>query len=866
MGRGPGRASAAVVRLRDVARIELGAQNYNQACTFDGRPSVGLGVRMLPGTNALDVADRVKAKMRELKARFPDGVDYQIAYDITPFIRESVADVVKTLFEAVVLVGIVVMVFLQNWRAMIIPLIAVPVAVVGTFSVMLILGFSLNNISLFGLVLAIGIVVDDAIVVVENVERWLEQDLEPREATRRAMEEVTGPVIAVALVLCAVFVPCAFISGIVGQFFRQFAVTIAVSTVFSAINSLTLSPALAKILLRGKHAEAHTANRWRSWQWLWPMTWLSPFFRLFNAVFGACTGAYGWLVGKLLRVSALVLIAYAALVMLTYWVFARAPVGFIPQQDQGRLIVNIQLPDSAALSRTREAVAQIERITLNTPGVAHTTTTAGLSFLQQANSSNFASMFVVLDPFDRRRDPSLRDTAIMARLRTQWRREVKDAVVTVYGAAPVPGLSVAGGFKLMVEDRAGLGMATLQQQTDEIVRKLRDEPGLTGVSTQFRSNTPQLYLDIDRTKVATLGVSLDDVDQTLQIYLGSLYVNSFNAFGRYWQVTLQADGDFRDRISDINLLQVRNKAGMMVSLGTLVNVRQIGGPVFATRYNLYAAAPIVGNVQGDLSSGDAIAKIQRVVDETLPLSMKSEWTELMFMQIRAGNTAMYVFALAVICVFLALAALYESWSLPLAVILVVPLCLLCSVIGVLVTHNSVNIFVQIGLVVLVGLACKNAILIVEFAKQLHVEGKPRFEATQEASRLRLRPIIMTSLAFILGVVPLVIAEGAGAEMRRSLGTAVFSGMLGVTLFGIFLTPVFFYVIQGYGEQRWPSRSSTRWMLSVLLVTALGVAVGWLLATLNLVSWYVGPIVGGLAGLLAALAYLGLRRWWREKNV
>jgi multidrug efflux pump len=863
MGHGPQNPSATIVRLRDVARVELGAQNYNQGCTFDGQPSVGLGIRMLPGTNALDVADRVRSKMDQLRTRFPEGVDFEIAYDITPFIRESVADVVQTLFEAVVLVGVVVMVFLQNWRAMIIPLIAVPVAIVGTFAVMLVLGFSLNNISLFGLVLAIGIVVDDAIVVVENVERWLEQGLSPRDATRKAMEEVTGPVIAVALVLCAVFVPCAFISGIIGQFFRQFAVTIAVSTVFSAINSLTLSPALAAILLHRKEHVVASADgaprRLRLAILLRPSLLLSLFYRTFNAVFGASTTAYAWVVGILLRISVLVLLAYVGLVVLTYWVFVQAPTGFIPQQDQGRLIVNIQLPDSASLTRTREAIAQIEKISLATEGVAHTTTVAGLSFLQQANSSNFGSMFVVLAPFEERKGPAMTDIAIMARLRAAWKKEVKDAQVTVYGAPPVPGLSVAGGFKLMVEDSAGMGLATLQRQTDKLIQKMQAEPGLTGVSTQFRSNTPQLYLDIDRAKVATLGVSLDELDQTLQIYLGSLYVNSFNAFGRYWQVTLQAEGDFRDRTSDINLLQVRNRLGQMVLLGTLVNVREIGGPIFATRYNLYSAAPIIGNTHPDVSSGDAIATIDRLVAENLPLSMKAEWTELMFMQIRAGNTAMYVFALAVVCVFLALAALYESWSLPLAVILVVPLCLLCSVVGVLYTKTSVNIFVQIGLVVLVGLACKNAILIVEFARQLHEEGHPRFEATKEASRLRLRPILMTSLAFILGVVPLVVAEGAGAEMRRSLGTAVFSGMLGVTLFGIFLTPVFFYVIQGYGEARGVRRGATRRIALSLLGGLAGAAIGWALSWGGFGALPWGPVAGGSMGLVMTVMALSLRQ-------
>jgi multidrug efflux pump len=479
--------------------------------------------------------------------------------------------------------------------------------------------------------------------------------------------------------------------------------------------------------------------------------------------------------------------------------------------------------------------------------------------LQQANSSNFASMFVVLDPFEKRRSPHLRDTAIMAQLRPRWLKEVKDAQVTVFGAAPVPGLSVAGGFKLMVEDRGGLGLENLQSQTDNLIQKLQGEPGLAGVSTQFRSNTPQLYLDIDRTKAASLGVSLDDIDSTLQIFLGSLYVNSFNAFGRHWQVTLQADGNFRDRLSDINLLQVRNKSAQMVLLGTLVNVREIGGPVFATRYNLAAAANIIGNLAPGASSGDVIASIDQVAGQTLPLSMKTEWTELMFMQLRAGNTAMYVFGLAVLCVFLALAALYESWSLPLAVILVVPLCLLCSVAGVLFTRTSVNIFVQIGLVVLVGLACKNAILIVEFARHLHQQGQQRFLATQEASRLRLRPILMTSLAFILGVMPLVVAHGAGAEMRRSLGTAVFSGMVGVTLFGIFLTPVFFYVIQGFGETRRFHDAHFAKLGPILWGAVAGVLVGLILENEDVLVSPWGSITGCIAGIAAALVFLILRQ-------
>ena len=821
-----------------MARLELGDQNYNLGCTFDGRPSVGLAVFQLPGTNALEVANKIRAKMEELKADFPEGVEYAIAYDTTPFIRESVA--------------VVVLVFLQSWRATLIPLIAVPVAIVGTFAAMKALGFSLNNISLFGLVLAIGIVVDDAIVVVENVERWLERGESSREAARKAMDEVTGPVIAVALVLCAVFVPCAFISGITGQFFRQFAVTISVSTVFSAINSLTLSPALAAILLK-----PHGTRRD-------PLTWLLDtllgwFFRGFNWVFGAGTAGYGWLVSRLLRGSVFALLVYGGLLVLTGWVFHRAPTGFVPAQDQGRIICNIQLPDSASLERTKNAMAKIEAIARRTPGVAHTISVSGISFVLQADSPNFASMFVVLDPFDKRRSPDLTDTAIMARLRPAWAHEVQDAQVVAFGAPAIPGLSVAGGFKYMVEDRGGLGVDALQRQTDELIRKLRGQPGLIGASTQFRSRTPQLFADIDRVKVASLGVSLQDVNDTLGMYLGSLYVTSYNEFGRYWQVTIQAEGPHRNRVEGINQLQVRNKWGQMVLLGTLVNVKEIGGPVYITRYNLYTAAPITGNVAPGFSTGNAIHDIGQLSNDSLPISMGAEWTEIMFMQIRAGNTAIYVFALAVVCVFLALAALYESWSLPLAVILVVPMCLLCSIAGVLFTHNDVNIFVQIGLVVLVGLACKNAILIVEFARQTHLEGKPRFEATVEASRQRLRPILMTSLAFILGVVPLVIATGAGAEMRRSLGTAVFSGMLGVTLFGIFLTPVFFYVIQGLGDRQLFASGVARRIGSPLAGGLSGFAAGFLLARITHLRPLWETAIGVSAAILGALLVLALER-------
>ncbi len=791
MGRGPGRPAAGIVRLRDVGRVELGAQNYSLGGTFDGHPAVGLAIFQLPGTNALDVAGRIRAKMEELKADFPEGVDYAIAYDTTPFIRESVADVVQTLLEAVMLVAIVVLAFLQNWRAALIPLVAVPVAIIGTFAVMTALGFSLNNVSLFGLVLAIGIVVDDAIVVVENVERWLEQGLPPREAARRAMDEVTGPVIAVALVLCAVFVPCAFLSGITGQFFRQFAVTIAVSTVISAFNSLTLSPALAAILLK-----PHGARRD-------PLTWLLDllmgwFFRLFNWAFGKGTAGYGWVVGRLLRGSVLVVLAYAGLLVLTYFQFTFAPTGFVPQQDKGYLLLNVQLPDSAAADRTQKVMAHVGALARDTPGVAHTVGISGQSLILNANAPNVGSMYVLLKEFGQRRGPGLTADAIAVALQKRCQREVPGALVAAFGAPPIDGLGTTGGFKMIIEDRGNLGLDELQRVSDQIVSRGNGTPGLQGLFSSSRANTPWLHLDIYRTKCMALGVTVSDVFNALQVYLGSYYVNNFNEFGRTWQVNIQADPRFRDRVQDIELLQVRNNQGQMLRLGTVLSVRHTSGPVMVMRYNMYSATAITGNTAPGTSSGQAIAFMRELSASEMPRSMRSDWTELTYLQLQAGNTALYVFALAVVFVFLVLAAQYESWKLPLAVILVVPMCLLCSVVGVRWAGMEVTIFTQIGFVVLVGLASKNAILIVEFAKQQQESGVPPREATLEASRMRLRPILMTSFAFIFGVVPLVVATGAGAEMRRSLGQAVFAGMLGVTLFGIFLTPVFFYVIQRFG--------------------------------------------------------------------
>ena len=935
-GSSPDEPAPGIVRLRDVARVEMGAQNYNQSCTFDGHPSVGLSVYQLPGTNAFDVAKDVRAKMEELKSRFPDGVDYDIAYDTTPYIRESVNEVWKTLFDAVMLVGIVVLFFLQDWRAMILPMIDVPVSLIGTFAVMAALGFSLNNLTLFGLVLAIGIVVDDAIVVLENVERLIATGLDSRTATIKAMEEITGPILAITLALCSVFVPCCFLGGITGQFFRQFAVTIAVSTIISAINALTMTPSRAVLIFKTHEGQqGHVLKRealpwwffgviggmltyWYAplylgghfglpspplevsetdgsggMSWMMAAVYFAPglvaggaigwliirpvnavlgwVFRGFNRLFDMISNFYGWTVGKLLRLSFLVLLAYGGLVVLTYWVFQRAPTGFIPQQDQGRLIVNVQLPDSASLQRSKAAMEQVDEIARATPGVAHTVTISGLSFLLQSNASNFGSMFIVLDPFNKRKAPGLQADDIMAKLLPEFRNKVKDAVVSVRNSSPIPGLGVAGGFKIMVEDRGGRGLTDLQSQTDELTRKLRSQPGLADVQTGFRSSAPWIFLDIDRTKSVALGVPFEDVNQTLSMLMGSLYVNSFNQFGRHWQVTVQAEGRYRNRIENLSLFQVRNKWGQMVPLGTLVNVNSLksdrGGPIVVTRYNLYTSASITGNMLPGFSSGDAIATINEVASESLPLSMKGEWTELMFVQIRAAerNPALYIFALAVASVFLALAALYESWALPLAVILVVPMCMLCSVVGVRYSNRDVNIFVQIGLVVLVGLACKNAILIVEYAKQKHEEGWSRHDATREACRLRLRPIVMTSFAFIIGVIPLAVAAGAGAEMRRSLGVAVFSGMLGVTLFGIFLTPVFFSVIQGLSETRIFTAVATRWIGSTLLSGVAGLLIGLMFAQLGVVGLSRGLKLGGTAGCLSALAVLCFHRLIRHQS-
>jgi multidrug efflux pump len=838
-------SSGRVVRVRDVATYELGAQSYDQSCTLDGQPSVALSIYQLPGSNALEVAHKVRSKMEELKTTFPEDVDYAIVYDTTPFINESISEVFKTLRDAVILVAVVVLLFLQNWRSAIIPLIAVPVAIVGAFSVMAMFGFSLNNLTLFGLVLAIGIVVDDAIVVVEAVEHHIEYGMHPKEATRTAMYQVSGPVIAVGLVLSAVFIPCAFISGITGQFFRQFALTIAVSTLISAFNSLTLSPALTALLLRPQDkTTAPPLPRWAypllfGWAgyvyitpllarlpllpqdpvWALPAIavgiglvagWLASkplnlvlrtIFRGFNRWFDWSTRLYAAWVGRLLRASFVVLLVYGGLLYLTYVGFMRTPKGFIPSQDKGYLLVNVQLPDSASMGRTNKLMSQIEEMALKTPGVKHTVAISGQSILLNANAPNFGAIYLMLDEFPERTRRGLSDEVITANLRNTLQKEFGEGLINVFGPPPLEGLGTAGGFKIVIEDRGDTGLKALQETADKIIETGDKTPGLQELFTSFRADTPWLYLDINRTAARTKGVLMSEIFNTLQVYLGSLYVNDFNKFGRTWQVNVQGAPQFRSQIEDLDQLKVRSMTGQMIPFGTLGSVRDMSGPVMIMRYNMYPSAAINIVPQPGVSSGQTIDLAAGIAKQELGRAMHPEWTELALLQLQTGNTAMLVFLLAVVLVFLVLAAQYESWSLPLAVILVVPMSLLCSIAGVLMAKMDINIFTQVGFVVLIGLACKNAILIVEFAKKQRESGVPRYQATLQACALRLRPIIMTSFAFILGVVPLLLAEGAGAEMRRTLGTAVFSGMLGVTLCGIFLTPVFFYVIEMFNDWR-----------------------------------------------------------------
>ncbi len=868
-----------ITYLKDVSRTVLGARSEDLMARLDRRPSSGLAVYLLPGANALDTADRIKAKMRELETRFPDGLKYAIVYDTTPFVRESVNEVFNTLRDAIILVTVVILLFLQDWRSLLLPVIGVLVSLVGTFAVMIMLGFTLNNLTLFGLVLAIGIVVDDAIVVLENIERWMEKGLPAREATMKAMDEITGPIVAITLVLSSVLLPSAFLSGLVGQFFRQFAITISVSMLISAVNAMTMTPALAVLFFSGrkpgKHGEGKEALPWWGFAlagglvavWLltpilgpWlglhvgkgheeaaagglketlhslganlvlflpgavaggvagkllvrPVNWvLGYFFRGFNWVFDWATRVYGAVVGGCLRVSVVVLLLYVGLIGLTGWGFSRAPVGFIPMQDKGYLVVNIQLPDAASLERTLEVTDKVEKIALETTGVAHTLCLPGMSYVLNANSSSYSNVFIIFEPFHDRRAHELGGDAIAAKVRERVAREVPEARILVFGAPPISGLGTSAGFKLMVEGIGDVDYDALQARADDLAARGNQQPGLAGLFNGFRARTPQLYVDIDREKAKSMGVALTDVFDTLQACVGSSYVNDFNRFGRTWQVNVQADAPFRTDAEAIKQLKVRNGDGDMVPLGSVAQVRDSAGPVQITRYNMYPTASINGLPLPGTSMGDALASMERL-SKDLPRNMTTEWTEVSYLQKQAGkleqfrdlqNNPFSAFAVGVVLVFFVLAGLYESWATPWAVILVVPMCLLSALCGLALYGMDVNIFVQVGFVVLVGLAAKNAILIVQFALDQQHEGRSRFDAAVEAARERLRPILMTSFAFILGVFPLVVAEGAGAEMRQTLGTAVFYGMIGVTVFGLFLTPLFYFVVRWLVERKAPA--------------------------------------------------------------
>ena len=786
-------AGGAVTRLRDVARLELGASEYALRSLLDNKPAVAVPIFAAPNANALSISDNVRATMAEIRKSMPQGVEYEIVYDPTQFVRASIRSVVMTLLEAVALVVLVVILFLQTWRASIIPLVAVPVSIVGTFAVLHLFGFSINALTLFGLVLSIGIVVDDAIVVVENVERNIEAGLSPREATYRAMREVTGPIIAIALVLVAVFVPLAFITGLTGQFYRQFALTIAISTVISAINSLTLSPALAALLLKGHDApkDRLTMAMERYLGWL---------FSGFNRLFGRGIHAYQGGLKRVLSRRGLALAVYAVLVVVTVGLFRAVPGGFVPGQDKQYLIGFAQLPDGATLDRTEDVIRRMGDIALKHPGVSHAVAFPGLSINGFTNSSNAGIVFVTLKPFSERRGRELGAGAIAGQLNQQF-GAVNDAFIAIFPPPPVQGLGTTGGFKLQLEDRASLGFQALDAATKDFLAKAQKAPELAGLFTSFQVNVPQLHADIDRTKARQLGVPVTEVFDAMQVYLGSVYVNDFSRFGRTYSVRVQADAQYRARPEDIGQLKVRSSSGEMVPLSALLAVKPSAGPERAMRYNGFLSADVSGAPAPGYSSGQAQDAIERIAAETLPPGIALEWTELTYQEILAGNSALWVFPLSVLLVFLVLAALYESLTLPLSIILIVPMGLLAAMGGVWATGGDNNIFTQIGLIVLVGLSAKNAILIVEFARELEMAGKTPLAAAIEASRLRLRPILMTSVAFVMGVLPLAFSTGAGAEMRQAMGIAVFAGMIGVTAFGLFLTPVFYVLLRKLAGNR-----------------------------------------------------------------
>ncbi len=783
-----------VTTIKDVARVELGAADYATATLYNNQPAVGVAVFQLPGSNAINTANAIYARMEELKETFPPGIEYSIPYDTTLFVRSSIRDVVKTLLEAVALVVIVVLVFLQSWRASLVPLLAIPVSLIGTFAFMKAFGFSLNNLSLFGMVLAIGIVVDDAIVVVENVERWIEQGLSPRDATYRAMTEVTPAVIAIAFGLSAVFIPVAFISGITGQFYRQFALTISISTLLSAFNSLTLSPALAALLLRPRHGRQDWFQRLINFVLSW-------FFRLFNKTLAVGTNAYVGITRRAVRVAVIPLLIYLGLGMLGYLGFGAVPLGFIPSQDQGYLLVNLQMPDATGFERTYGSMEKLMSMARSNPGVKDAVAIVGFSFLTGGSQSNAATMFVTLDPFDERAEhPEQSATALTGKLFGQF-SQVQEGLALVFPPPPVRGIGTAGGFKMQVQDRTGGGdFKALEAVTNDLMNAARQRPEIAAMFSSYRANVPQLKVEVDRMRVKQQGVELTDVFQTLQVFLGSQYVNDFTFLGRVFRVLAQSDAAFRATAEDIGQFQTRNIAGQMVPLGALIEVKEITAPGRIQRYNLYPSADIQGGGVPGVSSGQAISIMEEIAAETLPPGYAYEWTEMAYQEKLAGSTALLIFPLCVLFVWLTHSAEYESFALSTSIILIVPMCLVAGIGGVWLVGQENNIFTQIGFVVLVGLSAKNAVLIVEFAKQQEEQGRNYVDAAVEAARLRLRPILMTSFAFILGVVPLVIAKGAGAEMRHALGTVVFWGMIGVTLFGIFLTPVFDVVIRWAGTK------------------------------------------------------------------
>ena len=782
-----------VIKVKDLATVELASRSQDITNRFDRKPTIGMAIFLLSGANALETGDDVKAHMKQMSHSFPEDLIYEVGYDTTPFIRESIREVFKALRDAVILVAFGVLIFLRSWRAALIPLAAVPVAIVGTFAAMWAIGFSLNNLTLFGLVLAVGIVVDDAIVVVEAAQHHLEAGLSPQDATAQAMREVTGPVIAIGVVLAAVFVPCLFLSGILGEFFRQFSVTIAVSTLLSTFNSLTLSPALAALLLRKPPAKDRPTERRR---WFWPTTWLTFGADLFDAGFLRLTTGYMRVVAAALNQPIWALTAYGGLIVAGWVIYQRLPAGFIPSQDKGYLIASVQLPDSSSAERTRAVLDQFSSIALGTEGVRHVNSVSGNSFVLSSYGSNFGSMFIILDDFAARRGkPNLQADAISAVLQKKVAEKLPEALFNIFGAPAVPGLGRSGGFRVMVEDRDGVGPKVLEGQTRNLIDRCSQQPGLGRMFTAYKASSPQIWLDVDRRACLSHGVALQDLFGVLQSTLGQRYVNDFNRFSRTWQVQVQSESRYRNQIEDIRNIRVRSKTGKMIPVGALLKASESSGPAVVTRHNMHPAATVNGSVAQGFSSGQAISLIERLAEQELPPGrMTIEWTEITFIEKLTRNTGPIIFSLSVCFVFLMLAALYENWTLPLAVILVVPICVVGSLTAVWIAQQDVNLFTQVGFVVLIGLACKNAILIVEFAKLACDRGVDPRTAVLDACRLRFRPILMTSVAFILGVVPLLIARGAGAEMRRALGTAVFGGMIGVTLFGVVLTPVFFHLI------------------------------------------------------------------------